>query len=110
MNKTNEKTNALRALEFERVKEKDDEKKDRTKKWIHESVQQMIFNTMLEDGERPATDYTEPFKTIFNSDSTGAAMKQMAYELLKQGCEGVNICEGAMNAIYHGDLLTSKEK
>jgi hypothetical protein len=83
MNKTNKKTNALRALEFERVKEKDDEKKDRTKKWIHESVQQMIFNTMSEDGEHPATDYTEPFKTIFNSDSAGAAMKQMAYELLK---------------------------
>jgi hypothetical protein len=55
MNKTNEKTNALRALEFERVKEKDDEKKDRTKKWIHESVQQMIFNAMLEDGERQET-------------------------------------------------------
>jgi hypothetical protein len=67
----------------------------------------MIFKAMSEDGERPATDYTESFKTIFNSDSAGAAMKQMAYELLKQGCEGVNICKGAMNAIYHGDLLTS---
>jgi hypothetical protein len=59
MNKTNEKTNALRALEFERVKEKDEEKKDRTNKWLHKSVKQMILNAMSEDGECPATELTE---------------------------------------------------
>jgi hypothetical protein len=79
MNETNEKTNALRALEFERVKEKDQEKKDRTNKWLHESVKQMILNAMSEDGERPATELTKAFKRIFNSESAGAAMKQMTY-------------------------------
>lgn len=94
--------------EYERVKEKDDdEKKDRTKKWLHKSVLQMILNAGSEDGVHPATELTKAFKCIFNSDSAGAAMKQMTYELMKLGAEGVNVSEGAMNTFYQGDLLTT---
>jgi hypothetical protein len=67
----------------------------------------MILNAMSEDGERPGTELTEAFKCIFNSESAGAARKQMTYKLMKLGCEGVTVCKGAMNAFYHRDLLTS---
>jgi hypothetical protein len=62
----------------------------------------MLKNAGSSDGIRHAEDLTDEFKRFFNSESVGAAGKQVSYNLAKLGSEGVVICEGALHAIYHG--------
>ena len=105
MVETNERANALRALEIERVKENDESKKDRIKKWMHETTIRMFKNASSSDGIRHAEDLTDEFKRFFNSESVGAAGKQLIYDLANLGSEGAVICEGALHAMYHGDFV-----
>jgi hypothetical protein len=93
-------------LEIERVKDNDESKKDRIKKWMHETTIRMFKNASSKsDRIRHVKDLTDEFKRFFNSESVGAAGKQLIYDLAKLGSKGAVICEGALHAIYHGDFV-----
>jgi hypothetical protein len=105
MAETNERANALRALEIERIRENDETKKDRVKKWLHDTTVRMIKNAMSINGERPAEEFSDEFKNFINSPTVGAAGKQLMFDLASLGSEGVIICEGALYAMYYGDFI-----
>jgi hypothetical protein len=86
INETTQESNTLRAIELERNRERDEAKKDRTKKgWMHSSVKRMILNAASEDGEHPTIDLSEDFKSCFNAETAGACGKQIIYLLGKAG-------------------------
>jgi hypothetical protein len=108
INETTQESNTLRAIEIERNRERDEAKKDRIKKgWMHSSVERMILNAASEDGEHPAIDLSEDFKSCFNAESAGACGKQLIYLLGNAGYKNTVISEGAVNAIYHGEIIST---
>ena len=60
-----EETNKLARQEFDRKKEKDDEKKDRMLK-LHSSFLNMLLNPSSTDGDRAAKGITSACRSFFN--------------------------------------------
>jgi hypothetical protein len=102
-----EQANALRALELERSRERDDAKKDRTKKWLHSQAIRMIKNASSSDGSEAATEISLEFTNAFNLDSAGAFGKEIIFLMDQKGMRNTVINEGAINSMYHGVLTSS---
>ena len=101
-----DQANALRALEIQRSREKDDSKKDRSKKWLHSQTIRMLKNASSADGSEPSPDISPEFKNAFNLESAGAFGKELVYLMDQKGMKNTIINEGAVNSMYHG-VLTS---
>ena len=103
-----DQANTLRAIEIERIKEKDEAKKDRTKKgWLHKQNKLMLKNALSPDGHEASEALSPDFLSCFNAESSGAAGKQFIYLLSKKGFKNTVISEGAINSMYHGEIVST---
>ena len=71
-----EETNKLSRKEFDRKKEKDDEKKDRTLK-LHSSFLNILLNSSSTDGDRAAKEITAACH-FFNQETLGLTNQQLS--------------------------------
>jgi hypothetical protein len=52
---------------------------------MQSSVEQMILNAASEDGEHPAIELSEDFKSYFNAETAGACGKQIIVNTIDHG-------------------------
>ena len=52
---------------------------------MQSSVEQMILNADSEDGEHPAIELSEDFKSCFNAETAGACGKQIIVNTIDHG-------------------------
>ena len=76
-NESSEEKNKLTRKEFDRKKEKDDEKKDRMLK-LHSSFLNMLLNASSTDGDRAAKEITSACRSFFNKETAGLADQQLS--------------------------------
>ena len=100
------RSNAVRSLELKRMYDKDEEKGDRVRAVMDISTKNMILNAMSVDGERPAEELTEDFRRFFNAKTAGAAGLETLNQLRTSGFMNSTISEGAINNMYHGNLVS----
>ena len=69
--------NKLERQEFDRKKEKDDEKKDIMSK-LHSSFLNMLLNASSTDGDRPAKEITATCRSFFNQETADLSDQQFS--------------------------------
>jgi len=110
-NETNRESNELRKLEFNRLREKDEIKKDRLKK-LHKSVTNMIimasasYVSVGDEMElRVPTEPVESCKDFYACESTGLAEQELYEQFKALNIPDVDFAHGTVQAILAGILL-----
>ena len=101
--------NTLRKKEFQRLKERDENKKDRLKK-IHHSVKNMLMNASAnysQDEEEYVVGDSLPASCLafFNSESVGTADQELAEQFREMGIPEASYATGTAQALLSGHFL-----
>ena len=96
--------NKLERQEFDRKKEKDDEKKDRMSK-LHSSFLNMLLNASSKDGDRAAKEITDACRSLFTQETTGLADQQLLVLFRELGLPDVGFAHGVFQEFLGGHFL-----
>lgn len=102
---SNNTTNQLNAMNFQRIVENDNKKKDRVKKHLDEDTLKIILFGGTNDGETPLQDIPQEFRDMFNSETVGSFGKNLISFLTMQGCPNTSVHQSAITSIYGGNLF-----
>ena len=100
-NELNEDAIEMRRQELDRLKEKDEAKKDRTKK-LHKRVLHMLRMIAGSDCDDERPDISEDLKNFLNSESAEIAEQEFLDQFRARGISDVGFAHGTVRAMYNG--------
>ena len=97
-------SNRLRREEIERTINKEEAKKDRTKK-IHASIIKMIGRASAKSASDDSLTLPATFTRFINSENVGMAQYELVHQFRELGFPDVGFAQGTVQALFVGDLL-----
>ena len=98
-------SNQLRKDEIERKREHDDEKKDRTKKYLHTSTIRMLVNASATSKLEVDTELTQPCRKFLNASSQGHAEQELHHQFNSLNLTDVCFAPGTVQNLYLGEFI-----
>ncbi len=97
-------SNRLRCKEIEQIVNKDETKKDRTKK-LHTSIVTMIGQASAKSSTDESEAISETCTRFLNSDNVGMAQYELVHQFKELGFPDISFAQGTEKALYVGDFL-----
>jgi hypothetical protein len=98
-----ERSNMMHREDLNRRKEKDEEKRDKTKK-LHRSTVSMLLMASATTNERAAPKLVQTATDFFNSENTGLADMELSQNFAAIGLKEVNFAHGVVQAFHSGQF------
>ncbi len=97
-------SNQLQKEEIIRKKEIDDDKKDRTKKYIHASIIKMLKNASATNKTDLDPDLTDECKKFLNATSQGHAEQELSHQFETLKMTDVTFAPGTIQSLFLGEF------
>ncbi len=98
-------SNELRKDEINRRKEHDEEKKDRTKKYLHSSVIKMLKNAAATSKMDLDPELPEACKLFLNASTHGHAEQELSHQFESLNLHDVRFAPGVVQCLYLGEFI-----
>ena len=98
-------SNQLRKDEINRKKEHDDDKKDRTKKFIHPSIIRMLKNASATSKMDLDPELPESCKKFLNSSNQGHAEQELCHQFESLNLSDVCFAPGTIQNLFLGEFV-----
>lgn len=89
-------SNQLRKEEIERKREHEDEKKDRTKRFLHPSITRMLQHASATSRLEIDTELTQPCKKFLNASTQGHAQQELSHQFDTLNLTDVSLANSPM--------------
>ncbi len=102
--KAAEAQNATQQEQLAYLKEKDNKKKDKAKKW-HSLSQHLVLNAASTGGQVPVKEIPVLYQDIINSETAAMVDKDLHSQMVALGHPNVGFAHGTAASLYNSSIL-----